>query len=243
MPQNIGIVIVEKTGVTKSLTIKEYNEEELYKKCGFKKATDFSKQTEWIVKLEGKKYLVSLYGKIDGKANTENKYDFPPPVDSTLFFGSCALTCMLMQEDKTFLLTSLSVEMWTKMYEKLFGGFEDLAATAAQDEMEVDELAGIPKEKKTKDGYLKDGFVVDSDEGDEDGGGEEYSSEGDDEESDELEDSNEPDDDDLDLEDIGSELSSEEYDDSSDSDSSDSASGSDSGSDSDDKKKKDKKNK
>lgn len=242
MPQNIGIVIVEKTGVTKSLTIKEYNEEELYKKCGFKKATDFSKQTEWIVKQEGKKYLVSLYGKIEGKANTENKYDFPPPVDSTLFFGSCALSCMLMQEDKTFLLTSLSVEMWVKMYEKLFGGFEDLAATAAQDEMEVDELAGIPKEKKTKDGYLKDGFVVDSDEGDEDGGGEDYSSEGEDEEdSDELEDSNEPDDDDLDLEDIGSELSSEEYDDSSDSDSNDSAS--DSGSDSEDNKKKDKKKK
>ena len=35
MPQNIGIVIVEKTGVTKSLTIKEYNEEELYKFCHY----------------------------------------------------------------------------------------------------------------------------------------------------------------------------------------------------------------
>ena len=79
------IVIVEKTGVLKNLTIKEYNEEELYKKCGFKKADDFGKQTEWNVKIDGKKYLVALFGKIDGKANTENKYDFPPPVDSTLF--------------------------------------------------------------------------------------------------------------------------------------------------------------
>ena len=67
------IVIVEKTGVLKNLTIKEYNEEELYKKCGFKKADDFGKQTEWNVKIDGKKYLVALFGKIDGKANTENK--------------------------------------------------------------------------------------------------------------------------------------------------------------------------
>ena len=54
-----------------------------------------------------------------------------------------------------------------KIYEKLFGGFEDLAATAIEDENEEDELANVPKEKKTKQGYLKDGFVVDSSDADE----------------------------------------------------------------------------
>ena len=201
------IVIVEKTGVLKNLTIKEYNEEELYKKCRFKKADDFGKQTEWNVKIDGKKYLVSLYGKIDGKANTENKYDFPPPVDSTLFFGNCALVCHKKKDDSTFELHPMNSELWEKMYEKLFGGFESLTVTCAEDEEEVDELENVPAEKKTKNGYLKDGFVVDS--GDED---ENYDTE----DSEEIGDSEgleeEQDDEELNLEDIGSELSEDDYD-------------------------------
>ena len=53
------------------------------------------------------------------------------------------------------------MEDWNKIYEKLFGGFEDLADTTLADEQEEDELENVPKEKKTKNGYLKDGFVVD----------------------------------------------------------------------------------
>ena len=34
---NIGIIIVEKTGILKELVVKEYNEGELFKKCGFKR--------------------------------------------------------------------------------------------------------------------------------------------------------------------------------------------------------------
>ena len=101
--------------------------------------------------------MISVYAKTDGRANSENKYDFPPPIDSALFFGSCAIVA----KDDVGAYTDLSVELWNKIYEKLFGGFEDLAATALEDENEEDELANVPKEKKTKDGYLKDGFVVD----------------------------------------------------------------------------------
>ena len=161
MTQNISVVIVEKTGTLKSLTIKDYKEEELYKKCGFKKPDGFSKQTEWGIKLEGKKFIVAVYAKSDGKANSENKYDFPPPVDTALFFGSCALVCSIKKDDGTWEIVSLSLEQWEKMYEKLFGGFEDLAATCAEDDNEEDELANVPASKKTKQGYLKDGFVVD----------------------------------------------------------------------------------
>ena len=47
------------------------------------------------------------------------------------------------------------------MYEKLYGGFEDLSKLALEDENEEDELDSIPAHLKTKEGYLKDGFVVD----------------------------------------------------------------------------------
>jgi hypothetical protein len=97
------------------------------------------------------------------------------------------------------------------MYEKLFGGFEDLAATYAEDEAEEDELDSIPASKKTKQGYLKDGFVVDSD-SDEKG---EYASDDSDGDEEETEDSEEQEEV-LEIEDIGSELSEEEYDSSSD---------------------------
>ena len=214
MTQNISVVIVEKTGTLKSLTIKDYKEEELYKKCGFKKPDGFSKQTEWGVKLEGKKFIVAVYAKSDGKANSENKYDFPPPVDTALFFGSCALVCSIKKDDGTWEIVSLSLEQWEKMYEKLFGGFEDLSATCAEDENEEDELANVPASKKTKQGYLKDGFVVDSESSDDK---DDFGSE-DEDEDEEEETSEDVDgvDDGLELEDIGSELSEEEYESSSD---------------------------
>jgi hypothetical protein len=100
------------------------------------------------------------------------------------------------------------------MYEKLFGGFEDLAATCAEDENEEDELANVPASKKTKQGYLKDGFVVDSESSDDK---DDFGSEDEDEEEEE-ETSEDVDgvDDGLELEDIGSELSEEEYESSSD---------------------------
>jgi hypothetical protein len=207
-----SIIIVEKGGNLKALSVKEYQETELFKKCGFKKADGFLKQTEWTIKMSGSKYMVAVYGKTEGKANGENKYDFPPPIDNVLFFGSCALVCSKVEGDTTS-TCNLTLDLWEKMYEKLFGGFEDLAATCAEDEAEIDELENVPKEKKTKQGYLKDGFVVDSSDAEDD------DDDDDDDGTEEYEDENEDDDidnNDLVLEDIGSELDEEDYDYSSD---------------------------
>lgn len=212
MSQPLDIIIVERLGSLKMLSVKDYKQEELYKKCGFKKAEGFNKQTEWSVKLNGSKYIIQLYAKSDGRGNSENKYDFPPPVDTKLFYGSCALVGQIKNDDGTKMLTNLSLSIWNKIYEKLFGGFEDLAATAKEDEEEEDELANVPKEKKTKHGYLKDGFVVDSSDTDEQivSGSDE---EEDEDESDESSDDIIGDaDDELDIEDVGSELSEESYD-------------------------------
>ena len=203
---SFSIIIIEKLGTLKSVVMKDYKEEELYKKCGFKKGDGFLKHHEWSVKLNGEKLFISVYGKTDGRANSENKYDFPPPIDNTLFFGSCLL--LGKKSDKKTCL-DLTLEKWEKIYEKLFGGFEDLNITAAEDEDEEDELDLVPKEKKTKNGYLKDGFVVDSENDDED----DFEDDEEEEEEDgkvsssEEEEAEEA----LLLEDIGSELSEEEY--------------------------------
>ena len=210
MSQPLNIVIVERTGSLKSLAIKDFKLEELFKKCGFKKSDDFIKQVEWNAKYDSKKYYIEVFAKTDGRPNSENKYDFPPPIDTKLFFGSCAILAYLKKDDGTKSYTDLTLQLWNKIYEKLFGGFEDLAATAKEDEEEEDELANVPKEKKTKQGYLKDGFVVDSSDGDEDQSSSdtEISSDGEcEDDSEETEDN-----DDIVIEDIGSELTEESYD-------------------------------
>jgi hypothetical protein len=207
MSQPLSIIIVERTGTLKLLSIKDFKEEELYKKCGFKKAEDFIKQVEWSAKYDGKKYYVHVFAKTDGRANSENKYDFPPPIDNKLFFGSCAIIAFIKNNDGSKTYIDLSIPLWVKIYEKLFGGFEDLVTTAKEDEEEEDELANIPKEKKTKHGYLKDGFVVDSSETEE-----EDSSLNSEEEFADDEDEKEEEEDDIVIEDIGSELSEESYD-------------------------------
>ena len=214
MSQPLTIIIIEKNGTLKSLAIKDFKVEELFKKCGFKKGEDFLKQVEWNAKYDAKKYFIEVYAKTDGRANSENKFDFPPPIDNKLFFGSCAILAYLKKDDGSKCYTDLSLPLWNKIYEKLFGGFEDLAATAAEDEAEEDELANVPKEKKTKQGYLKDGFVVDSSDTDENEastGSEDDENdddlEGETEETEETDESEE-----IVIEDLGSELSEESYD-------------------------------
>ena len=205
---SLSVIIVEKTGTLKTLTIKEFKLEELYKKCGFKKGDEFLKRVEWNAKYEGKKYFIEVYAKTDGRANSENKYDFPPPIDETLFFGSCAIVAYNKDLNGSKIYTDLSLPLWKKIYEKLFGGFEDLSATAVDDENEEDELENVPKEKKTKQGYLKDGFVVDNDEHDEEVSLSDKVSD----DSDDSDEEEENDCGDIIIEDLGSELSEDSYD-------------------------------
>ena len=212
MSQPLDVIIVEKGGSLKALAVKDFKLDELYKKCGFKKGEDFVKQVEWNAKYDGRKYFVEVYAKTDGRPNSENKYDFPPPIDTTLFFGNCAILAYLKKSDGSAEYVSLSLPLWNKIYEKLFGGFEDLAATAAEDEAEEDELANVPKEKKTKQGYLKDGFVVDSSDTEENNSGGNSVDESEEEDEDESEETSEDQDDDLVIEELGSELSEESYD-------------------------------
>tara|TARA_Y100000768_G_C23988865_1_gene690733 strand:+ start:3222 stop:3899 length:678 start_codon:yes stop_codon:yes gene_type:complete len=217
-----SILLVQKGGEIKQTKIKDISRDVLYKKCGFRKDTDFEKRTVWDVNINETKYQIELWGKINGKANTENKYDFPPPVDNDLYFGTC---CLLSVEPKTSNIIDLTQELWLKIYEKLFGGFENLDS---EEEMSEDELDNIPANLKTKNGYLKDGFVVEDNIICEDNDNDDDIEEDEDEDEDEddemeqeiynielsLDDDNnedEDEDDDEDDDDSGSELMAEAY--------------------------------
>ena len=128
MSQPLNVIIVEKAGTLKSLAIKDFKLEELYKKCGFKKGEDFLKQAEWSAKFNNTKYYIEVYGKAEGRPGAENKYDFPPPIDSTLLFGSCAIIAYKKEDGKKEFV-NLTIDLWNKAYEMLFGGFEDLEVT------------------------------------------------------------------------------------------------------------------
>lgn len=153
----ITVLLIEKNGTVKEQKIKTFDKNDFYKKCGFKKPDNFEERAVWKKMKVGNDLVnLTLYSKDSGRAGFENKYDLPPPVDSALYFGTMLIAGEDAELDKPY---SLSTSIWEKVYEKLFGGFEDITQT--DDEEEEDELANVPAELKTKNGYLKDGFVVD----------------------------------------------------------------------------------
>lgn len=149
-----SILIVEKSGNIKEVNVKNYSDVELYKKAGLKNADGFEQHASWSAEINGKKYTVQLYGKTEGKATQENKFEFPPPVDSILFFGSCILVNVLNN-----VVVDLSEKEWEQIYEFLYGGFDNVGSEDEDDDEDEDDT--IPK---TKEGYAKDGFIVETEE-------------------------------------------------------------------------------
>lgn len=151
-----SIIIVEKLGNIKEVNVKTIEEADLYKKAGYKTPDGFKCYAQWnIEELGDKSYSIYVYGKTTGRANQENKYEFPPPIDNTLFFGNCIVVNKV--DDK---IGSLTEAEWEAIYEYLYGGFEDLGDDDDEDDDE-DEDANLPR---TKSGYVKDDFIVDDDE-------------------------------------------------------------------------------
>ena len=69
-----GIIIIDKTGTIKTINVKDYKEDELYKKCGFKKPDGLVKQHTWNVKCDKVKYSVSVFAKEDGREKDEGSF-------------------------------------------------------------------------------------------------------------------------------------------------------------------------
>ena len=148
------IIIIEKVGTLKVLNVKDFSEDTLYKKAGLKSNEGFCLQYTWGPD-DGIDHSIRLYAKKTGRAGQENKYDFPPPVDKTLFFGGCVLVRRKGDE-----VLNLTAKEWDKIYEHLFGGFEDIGDEDSEYVSDDDLSADVPL---TKNGYVKDGFVVDDD--------------------------------------------------------------------------------
>ena len=172
-------IIVQKDGNVKETTVKQFVEEDLYKKAGFRTHDGFALHATWkIDNVNNKNYNIQVYGKTDGRANQENKYEFPPPIDNTLFFGNCIIINKM--GDK---LVNLTISEWETIYDKLYGGFDEVNS---DEDSESDEDDDVPR---TKSGYVKDGFIVeDDDEEDDDEEDDDEEEEYDEEEDDEEED-------------------------------------------------------
>ena len=145
------IVLVETNGNLKDVKLKTISDEELTKKYGLKIA---DAKHSWAVTVGKNVYDVALYAKTTGRAGQENKYEFPPPVDSELYFGKCVLVNSG---------GNITVAEWGRIYENLYGGFDDIGADDSdEDDEDMDDVT------LTKTGYMKDDFVVDDDELDDD---------------------------------------------------------------------------
>tara|TARA_B110000008_G_C16977766_1_gene566773 strand:+ start:3099 stop:3680 length:582 start_codon:yes stop_codon:yes gene_type:complete len=153
----VKTVVITKFGECKEKKCQMLKVEDLWKKCGFSNSNDFGKEATWS--FEGK--WISLYAKTAGRHNHINKYDFPPPCDSAecMYYGTAIICKHENEEPNDEEILNITKDEWEKFYERAFGGFESLGE---EEEDSEDELENVPKEMKTKDGYLKDGFVVDT---------------------------------------------------------------------------------
>lgn len=154
----VKVVLISKTGSLTNSSLQRFDIKMLYKKCKFANNNNFKKQTTW--KTDDGSY-VSLFAKTHGRANSENKYDLPPPVDEQLFFGLMLLCAHTESELTNDNVKDFNKTAWTTIYNKLFGGFEDLGSEDSEEEPEEE----IDPKYLTPEGYsTQDGFVVNDDE-------------------------------------------------------------------------------
>jgi hypothetical protein len=156
----VKIILVNKNASVTGKTATKLELQTLYKKCNLKSAADFEKRHTWNVNNN----YYSVYAKDNGRSSSENKYDLPPPVDEQLYFNTMIILKHSETEPTNETIQDLVVSEWETVYEKLFGGFEDL--NQSEELSEDDEE--FSDSEKTKEGYHKDGFVVDDDEDDDD---------------------------------------------------------------------------
>jgi hypothetical protein len=108
------ILIIDKS--KKTSFMKVMNIENLYKKIGLKSEEGFLKHCEWNISISNYPQLyINFYGKKIGKANNENKFNFPPPLDKEIFFGKCILVAYT-KNNKEVQYISLNEELWNNIY-------------------------------------------------------------------------------------------------------------------------------
>ena len=175
----VEVVIIDKSGncLTKKLDMKKMGEMKL------------SRQTEW--KKNG--IVMVLFGSTlmpKKLPANENKFEFPPPVDSTLFFGNCIVAAY-----RNGVSINFTTEMWEVSYEELMEGFENLDDTKMEDDEEEEEEDDEEEEEEDDE---EEDDVDDEEEDDVDDEDEDEDEDEDDDVDDEDEDEDEDDDEDDD---------------------------------------------
>jgi hypothetical protein len=119
-------------------------------------SSPFSKIYNWI--MSDKKYSINVYGNLKGNDNNINKFELPPPLDNTFFYGK-----ILIVKSSVFgQPLNYSIDEWNNDYDLLYGGFEDINEEDT-DEDSDDSLDNYKDSEKTTSGYLLDDFVVNDD--------------------------------------------------------------------------------
>jgi hypothetical protein len=136
------IITINKLG---ELTEHAKNTSELYKLCNYRNNNNFELLCSWNDEYE-------LYGKKVGRSGNENMYEFPPPIDKELYFGTL---CIVKKNDTNELF---NIKEWKIFYNVQYGGFENLTT----DDNSVDVVSS--DEEDTNEMYNKNGFFAESNE-------------------------------------------------------------------------------
>ena len=79
-------------------------------------------------------YTVTILGKTNGKAGSENKKELPPPIDNEIYFGN---VYAIAHHNESYV--DLSISNFENFYDSAFGGFEDIGDEESwSDEVEED---------------------------------------------------------------------------------------------------------
>ena len=100
---SLQIGIVDKTGIFKITTVKNYKYDDLYKKCGFKSSNNFDKICEYQI---NETQNIKLYGKCKGTSPTINKFILPTNPNIKIY-GNFAIILYTKSD-----VTNLSLEYW-----------------------------------------------------------------------------------------------------------------------------------
>nr|AIE96967.1 hypothetical protein [uncultured marine group II/III euryarchaeote AD1000_88_G11] len=155
----VYVVLIEKLGNVKESKINKFNIDQLFKKCKHSNNNNFSKRNTWK---KDESTHISVFAKNSGRANSENKYDLPPPMDAELFFGTILLCAHKDLEITNDNVIDLTKKDWLTTYSTLMGGFDDLDGAESVRSEDED----IDPSLLTEEGYLMNSFIVDKDEED-----------------------------------------------------------------------------
>ena len=112
------VVLIDKVGNKKKTAIKNFDLQTLHKKCNFRNNLNFKKRWTWKIK---DNIYISLFSKDKGRSNNINKFDLPPPIDKTIYYGSMIVVKHSEKMLKNENVENITLEEWEKCYDHYRG--------------------------------------------------------------------------------------------------------------------------